>query len=114
MFGGASFAQLAIVSLAAGFGEELLFRGLIQAGLSRWMGGLEGQITALVIASMLFGVCHWLNATYAALAVLAGAYFGGLLLLTDNILAPITAHAVYDFLALVHLVEPTKMLGSKE
>jgi membrane protease YdiL (CAAX protease family) len=114
MFGGASLWQLAVVALAAGVGEELLFRGLVQAGLERWLGGVEGRIAALAIASVLFGVCHWLNATYAALAVLAGAYFGGLLLLTENILAPITAHAAYDFLALVYLVDPAKMLGSME
>lgn len=114
MFAGASVWQLAVVALAAGIGEELLFRGLVQAGLSRWMGGLEGQIAAVAIAAVLFGICHWLSATYAVLAVLAGAYFGGLLLLTENILTPITAHAAYDFLALVYLIEPTKMLVSKE
>jgi membrane protease YdiL (CAAX protease family) len=114
MFRGASIGQLAVVALAAGFGEELLFRGLVQAGLSRWLMGMPGQVTAVLIAAVLFGVCHWLSATYAVLAMLAGVYFGALLAVTDNILAPITAHAVYDFLALVYLVEPTKMLGSKE
>jgi membrane protease YdiL (CAAX protease family) len=112
MFGGATVLQLAVVSLAAGFGEELLFRGLVQSGLLRWMSGLEGQITAVVLTSVLFGVCHWLNTTYAILAMLAGAYFGVLLLLTGNILAPIVAHAAYDFLALVYLIKPSKMLGS--
>lgn len=113
MFGGASVMQLALVSLVAGFGEELLFRGLVQEGLSRWLGGWEGQLTALVLTSLFFGVCHWLSTTYAVLAALAGAYFGLVLLATQNILAPITAHAAYDFLALVYLVQPTKMLGSK-
>lgn len=113
MFSGASVLQLAAVSLAAGFGEELLFRGLLQAGLSRWLTSPEGQLAAVLITSFLFGLCHWLNTTYAILAMLAGAYFGVLLLATNNILAPITAHATYDFLALVYLIQPTKMLGSK-
>jgi membrane protease YdiL (CAAX protease family) len=32
-----------------------------------------------------------------------GVYLGGLLLLTDNLLAPIATHAVYDFVALIYL-----------
>ena len=112
MFHGASVLQLAVVSIAAGMGEELLFRGLIQGGMSRWLGGGTGDVVALVVASALFGVCHWLNATYATLAMVAGAYFGLLLLATGNILTPITAHAAYDFLALVYLIRPSKMLGS--
>jgi uncharacterized protein len=111
MFGGASVLQLALVAIAAGCGEELLFRGLIQTGLSRLLGGGAGPVLALVSASVLFGVCHWLNTTYAVLAMLAGAYFGLLLLATGNILTPLTAHAAYDFVAMLYLVRPSKMLG---
>jgi uncharacterized protein len=114
MFGGASIAQLAIVSIAAGFGEELLFRGFIQAGLMRLVSGTAGLIVSLAAASVLFGVCHWLNTTYALLAMFAGLYFGLLLLLTGNILAPIVAHAAYDFLALIYLIHPQDLLGSGE
>jgi membrane protease YdiL (CAAX protease family) len=114
MFGGATAGQLAIVALAAGLGEELLFRGLVQSGLSRLFADWPGQIVAVAAASLLFGLCHWLNATYAFLAMLAGAYFGLVLLLTGNILAPITAHAVYDFLALVYLIRPEALLLSEE
>ena len=35
MFGGASVAQLAAVAVTAGWGEELLFRGLVQVGHAR-------------------------------------------------------------------------------
>jgi membrane protease YdiL (CAAX protease family) len=113
MFGGASVAQLAVVSIAAGFGEEMLFRGLVQAGVSRMIGGEMGIWIALIAASALFGVCHWLNTTYAILAMLAGVYFGVLLILTGNILTPIVAHAAYDFLALVYLIHPQHLLGSE-
>jgi membrane protease YdiL (CAAX protease family) len=112
MFRGASVLQLAIVSLAAGFGEELLFRGLAQAGLARLIGGEYGPWIALVAASVLFGVCHWLNTTYAVLAMLAGLYFGLLLLLTGSLWTPIVAHAAYDFIALVYLVRPNNLIRS--
>lgn len=113
MFGGATTGQLLAVAIAAGWGEELLFRGLVQGGLAQWMSDWPGQAAAVLIASVLFGLCHWLNRTYAILAMLAGAYFGFVLLLTGNILAPITAHAAYDFLALVYLLQPDSLLGSE-
>jgi membrane protease YdiL (CAAX protease family) len=112
MFAGASVLQLAIVSLAAGFGEELLFRGLVQAGLSGWIGGSYGPWIALLAASVAFGVCHWVNATYAFLAMLAGAWFGLLLVWTDSLWTPIVAHAAYDFVALIYLVRPNHLVRS--
>jgi membrane protease YdiL (CAAX protease family) len=113
MFGGATVGQLAAVALAAGCGEELLFRGLVQAGVSSLFPGAVGLGVGLAVASALFGICHWLSGTYAVLAVLAGAYFGLLLILTGNILAPIMAHAAYDFLALVYLIKPHHLIGSE-
>jgi CAAX protease family protein len=114
MFRGASVMQLAAVSIAAGFGEELLFRGLVQAGLAKLIGGPLAPLLALAVASALFGVCHWLNTTYAILAVLAGAYFGLLLILTGNLWTPIVAHAAYDLLALIYLVRPGHLVRWSE
>lgn len=112
MFRGASVLQLAIVSLAAGLGEELLFRGFVQAGLSSLIGGEYGPWIALAIASVAFGVCHWLNTTYAILAMAAGLYFGLLLLWTGSLWTPIVAHAAYDFVALIYLVRPKHLIRS--
>jgi hypothetical protein len=96
--------ELALVALVAGMGEEILFRGLIQEGLARWWSGLPaGWLVAWLVASLLFGVCHWLSGTYAFLAMLAGLYLGLLLLAFDHLLVPITAHAMYDLAALVFL-----------
>lgn len=112
MFRGASVLQLAVVSLAAGLGEELLFRGLAQAGLSSWIGGEYGPWVALAIASVLFGVCHWLNTTYAILAMAAGLYFGLLLIWAESLWTPIVAHAAYDFVALIYLIRPKHLIRS--
>jgi membrane protease YdiL (CAAX protease family) len=112
LFAGASVLQLALISISAGLGEELLFRGLAQAGLSRLIGGEYGGWFALAIASVLFGVCHWLDTTYAVLAMLAGVYFGLLLLLSGNLWTPIVAHAAYDFIALIYLLRPNHLLRS--
>lgn len=102
--------QLAAVSAAAGLGEELLFRGLLQAGLAQWIGGGAGPWIGLAIASLTFGAFHWLNTTYALLAALAGAYFGWLLIASGSLWTPIVAHGLYDFVALYYLVRSSQML----
>ncbi len=88
------------ISVLAGLGEEMLFRGLIQdvfsSSLPLWM--------AVALASLLFGMMHAVTPTYAVLAGLMGAYLGWLYLATGNLLGPIVAHAVYDFVALVYLM----------
>jgi membrane protease YdiL (CAAX protease family) len=58
---------------------------------------------ALAAASLLFGVGHWLSASYAILASLIGAYLGTLFLLSGNLLVPMLAHAAYDVVALLVL-----------
>lgn len=95
--------QMATISLAAGLGEEMLFRGLLQTGLADFWNGTHGVVLAVLLASLAFGVCHWLTPTYAVLAAAVGAYLGLLLILFDNLLVPVVAHALYDFIALIHL-----------
>lgn len=104
LFCGFGVAELLIVASVAGLGEELLFRGLLQDGLRQWLGGPAGPWLALAIASLAFGVCHWLSTTYAVLACLAGLYFGLLLIGTGNLIAPVVAHAGYDLAALIYLL----------
>lgn len=103
-----SVAQMALVALVAGWGEELLFRGLVQAGTANWFGGNTGWWIGLVVASIFFGLCHAITPSYAILAGGMGLYLGWLFGFADNLLAPIVTHAVYDFAALIYLTyEPT-------
>jgi membrane protease YdiL (CAAX protease family) len=104
LFRGTTTGQLLLISLAAGVGEEMLYRGFVQDGLARWIGEPHGIWVALLVASVLFGVCHWVSGEYALLATVIGLALGGLFLATENLLAPIAMHALYDFLALVYLV----------
>lgn len=100
---GWSIPEIAVVSVVAGFGEEMLFRGLLQTELADALPAPWGVAAGLALASALFGVCHWISTGYAAAVAVAGLYLGGLLLLTENLLAPIAAHAVYDMAALIYL-----------
>ena len=101
---GARLWHLLLIAIAAGLGEELLFRGLIQVGLARLLPAGWSLVGSLLIASLLFGLCHYLSHTYFVLATIAGLYFGGLMLISGSLLPAIIAHALYDFVALAYLL----------
>jgi uncharacterized protein len=102
--------DLGAIALLAGFGEEMLFRGSLQAAFTRGAGPWAG----LAAASLLFGALHAITPAYAAVAALIGAYLGWLWQVTGNILVPITVHALYDFVVLVYLLAgPGRSLWEK-
>lgn len=100
--------EIAVFALAAGLGEEMLFRGVLQPALGKALGPLVGQAyesaAGLAAASVLFGLAHLVTPTYAVLATLIGFALGGLFLATGNLLVPVTTHGVYDLVALAYLV----------
>ncbi|MBX6311408.1 MAG: CPBP family intramembrane metalloprotease [Isosphaeraceae bacterium] len=100
LLGRCTLAALILLGLAAGVGEETLFRGVLQAALTRWLGTWP----ALALASLLFGLLHPITPAYLVLAALLGAYLGALWLASGNLLVPVVAHALYDILALVYLL----------
>lgn len=91
---------LFLIALAAGTGEELLFRGVIQQGLSDWGGPGFG----LVVASVLFGLAHALNRYYVMVTVIMGLYLGLLYQASENIVLVLLIHALYDWIALRFLL----------
>lgn len=96
------------IALFAGFGEEMLFRGVLQVALASPFPPDVGPVIGLLAASLLFGLLHWLTLTYAILAALIGLYLGGVWMVTGNLLVPTVVHAVYDFWALIYLVRLRK------
>jgi CAAX protease family protein len=101
MFRPCTLVDLLLISTAAGVGEELLFRGVLQAGLAQWSGSVG---LAVGVAAVVFGLAHPISITYAVLAAVIGVYLGWLLVATGNLLVPIVTHAAYDFFALVYLL----------
>jgi len=85
--------QLALVAALAGVGEELLFRGLIQLGLST----LLHVWLAVLLTSLIFGLAHAVTPTYCLLAFVISLYLGFLFVHTGNLFVPIAIHALYDF-----------------
>jgi hypothetical protein len=108
-------AEMAIISLLAGLGEELLFRGVFQASIAHWaedyggtalfLGGTAADWFAVAVAAVIFGLAHSINLPYAVLAGLVGLYLGWLWMVSGSLLLPIATHALYDFLALLYLVK---------
>ncbi|HBO42549.1 MAG TPA: CPBP family intramembrane metalloprotease [Planctomycetaceae bacterium] len=104
LFSHCGVLEIAAISLVAGIGEEMLFRGLLQGGLAEAIGTPAGTWIALVLASLVFGLVHPLSGTYVLLTGLIGLYLGWSWIVSGNLLVPITAHAAYDFLALLYLL----------
>jgi uncharacterized protein len=106
---GTSLAQLALLSIMAGFAEELLFRGVLHPILERSLG-LTG---AVVISNLIFGLCHFVTPGYAVFAALVGIYLSLAWIWSGNLLVPIVAHASYDFAVLWYLVH-TQRAGARD
>lgn len=100
LFANSSWLDFALISLLAGVGEEALFRGLMQTGLTEPLG----LWWAIVLTSLVFGLVHFVSLGYAIYAAIVSVYLGWLFVAFNNLLVPIIAHAVYDFLALIYLV----------
>jgi membrane protease YdiL (CAAX protease family) len=92
--------ELGILAACAGVSEEMLFRGVLQPLLGRWLLPWPG----LILASVMFGLLHPISGAYVVLATLFGIYLGGLVLATSNLLDAMIAHGLYDFIVLVFLV----------
>jgi membrane protease YdiL (CAAX protease family) len=86
------------LGVAAGLGEEMLFRGVMQYELTSRVG--DGL--ALVATSVVFGALHAVTPLYAMLASLASVFFGWLYLSTGNLVIAISCHAFYDLVALMY------------
>jgi len=91
-----SLAELALVSLLAGLGEELLFRGALQ------------PVLGLPLASVLFALAHFITPTYALLTGVMGLYLGWLATASGTLWTPIVTHALYDFVAFLVVIRDVR------
>ena len=93
-----------LICMLAGIGEEILFRGFIFVVIFEfWPWGLEFNmniIAAIAISSILFGLGHSITRLYTIITGLMGVVFCLVFLWTGSLIAPIVAHALYDFFAM--------------
>jgi membrane protease YdiL (CAAX protease family) len=101
----AEIAHAAIMSLNAGFSEELYFRLLLPLLLATLIGH---AIPAFVLATILFGLAHIYQGLIGVIATtVVGLVMVVIYMLTATIWAPIAAHAFMDLLGLV--IRPSLM-----
>lgn len=80
----------------SGFGQEILFRGLIMFSFKRW----KGWKIALLVSTVLFGAIHLFsyNISGIFLVSIIGGLWGWIALKTNNIVGPMVAHSLFNFL----------------
>lgn len=110
IFDGMSFVQVLILSLAAGIGEELLFRGFLQ----QWLTGYYTIDIAIGIAAVVFGLLHFATFSYFLLTTILGAAFGIAYYLSGSLLLIMSWHAFYDLLAIWFFTRRPDLLGLEE
>lgn len=85
--------HLLLISILAGIGEELLFRGVLQCEVGM-------HLSVFLFALLHFGPeirrFYWVFIVYLAF----GYFFSGLLAISGGLLAPIVCHSLYDYLAI--------------
>lgn len=91
LFSRLTLLDICIISLLAGFAEELLFRGVVQNKLG------------IFATSVIFGLLHFISPAYFVIAFLMSIYLGFLYYYFQSLLIPIQAHFVYDLCALIYL-----------
>jgi membrane protease YdiL (CAAX protease family) len=101
-----------VLGIAAGVGEEMLFRGLLQFELISRTG--LGLAASLGLSSLIFGLLHAVTPLYAIMAALASVYFGLLYIVFDNLAVPIACHSLYDIGALLYAHWTVSRLTDKE
>jgi len=93
--------QLIYNFIFSGLGQELLFRGVMLFSIWRW----KGVNTSLIVSSVLFGAIHITRSVgYVFITAFFGAYWGYVTINTKNIIGPIVAHGLFNFLFSFFLV----------
>ncbi|TGN41993.1 CPBP family intramembrane metalloprotease [Marinobacter confluentis] len=104
-----SWHVLIALSVFAGVGEELLFRGAIQG----WIAQQFHPLIAIAVASVLFGLVHFLSFAYFVMATGLGLVLGAVYALTDSLFLVMVWHGVYDMIALYSLRRHPHLFGVK-
>ncbi|MBF0458047.1 MAG: CPBP family intramembrane metalloprotease [Nitrospirae bacterium] len=91
LFAEAKALDIVLISLMAGLGEELMFRGVLQAKIG------------IVWSSLIFGLFHFLTPAYFIFATAMSFYLGELCLYFNGVTVPVSAHFAYDLGALIYL-----------
>ena len=90
-------ATWTLVCLAAGYSEELAYRGVLTGILAGWTGSL---LAASIFSAIAFGLAHAVQGMRSvAVVVVFGLAFQALCVLSGSLLPAMIVHALYDLVA---------------
>jgi len=93
---GSLFFNIFLIAMLPALGEELFFRGVLQRVFQDW----KGAVVSIWLTAFIFSAIHF--QFYGFLPrLLLGAFFGYLLLWSNNLWLPILAHFVNNLMAVV-------------
>ena len=95
-------AMLVAVTLGAGFGEELTYRGFLFERIRRLLGDSpRTNVICVIVTSLIFGLVHLPEQHLfgAVQALLVGVVVGTIYARTREIWLPVILHAVFDVVA---------------
>lgn len=95
-----SWPVLVALSVLAGVGEELLFRGAVQGLALDYLPSWA----AVLVAAVLFGAVHYVSFTYFVMATGLGLVMGSAYQLSGSLTLVMVWHAVYDMIAIYCLL----------
>ncbi len=97
-----------VMTLFVGFGEELLFRGLLQEAYQHVLPASS----AIVMVSIQFGIMHygWLTPLEILFSYGMGAIYGLSFWKTKSLITPISAHALGNIIMFTIAAYPESML----
>lgn len=102
-----SVVLLILTQISTGFMEEGLFRGLFMEGMLRKYGNsMKGRLVVVFISGTVFGSAHLINVFFGNsldsavsnvfFASLSGIAYAAIYMYSQNLIAAIVVHAVYD------------------
>ncbi|MFQ5445824.1 MAG: lysostaphin resistance A-like protein [Saprospiraceae bacterium] len=80
--------SILVMALVPAVGEEMLFRGVLQRHLERWM---KRPVAAILVTALIFSLAHFEVQRFLAIFLL-GVVLGLLFYWTQNLWLPIAAH----------------------
>ena len=104
--------------IAAGFGEETVFRGYLFERFSRLIGmGAWASTATVLVTSALFGLAHYADQGLPGVqqATIVGLVFGSVFAVTRSLWPLIIAHAAFDVTAVFIIyrdLSPTSIIWS--
>lgn len=105
-----SWPLIIAISIAAGIGEEALFR----AGLQTIAGDYIGPVWGLLLANLAFALIHLSRMVVTAILFIIGLFLAAAYALSGSLLAVMIAHALYDVWALGNLRKVVIAHGDSE